>query len=61
LPEVNSYDRGDLLVDVNIWTPQTLSSEEKEMLESIREAPNFAPQPGKKEKSFFDRMKEYFH
>lgn len=61
LPEVNSYDRGDLLVDVNVWTPQTLSSEEKVMLEALREAPNFAPQPGKKEKSFFDRMKEYFH
>lgn len=61
LPEVNSYDRGDLLVDVNIWTPQTLSSEEKESLENLRESPNFAPQPGKKEKSFFERMKEYFH
>jgi molecular chaperone DnaJ len=61
LPEVNSYDRGDLLVDVNVWTPQTLSSEEKESLESLRDSPNFAPQPGKKEKSFFERMKEYFH
>ncbi|MEX1190285.1 MAG: molecular chaperone DnaJ [Bacteroidia bacterium] len=61
LPEVNSYNRGDLLVDVNIWTPQTLSAEEKESLENMRESENFAPQPGKKEKSFFERMKEYFH
>lgn len=60
LPEVNSYHRGDLLVDVNIWTPQNLSSEEKILMEKIREAPNFQPQPGKKEKSFFERMKEYF-
>ena len=60
LPEVNSYHRGDLLVDVNIWTPQNLSSEEKALMEKIREAPNFQPQPGKKEKSFFERMKEYF-
>ena len=60
LPEVNSYQKGDLLVDVNIWTPQTLSSEEKEMLEKLRSSEHFQPQPGKKEKSFFDRVKEYF-
>lgn len=61
LPEVNSYSRGDLLVDVNVWTPQKLSDEEKSNLEKLRDSPNFAPQPGKKDKSFFDRMKEYFH
>jgi molecular chaperone DnaJ len=61
LPEVNSYSRGDLLVDVNVWTPQQLSAEEKELLEKLRTSPNFQPGKGKKEKSFFDRMKEYFH
>jgi len=61
LPEVNSYTKGDLLVDVNVWTPQQLSNEERSMLENLRVAPNFIPQPGKKEKSFFERMKEYFH
>lgn len=60
LPEVNGYQRGDLLVDVNIWTPQSLSQEERSTLEKLRSAPNFAPQPGKKEKGFFERMKEYF-
>jgi len=61
VPEVNGYERGDLLVDVNVWTPQQLSPEEKQILEGLRTAANFTPQPGKKEKSFFDRMKEYFH
>jgi molecular chaperone DnaJ len=61
LPEVNGYERGDILVDVNVWTPQQLSPEEKQILEGLRTAANFTPQPGKKEKSFFDRMKEYFH
>lgn len=60
LPEVNSYHRGDLLVDVNIWTPQNLSQEEKALMEKLRNSENFQPQPGKKEKSFFERMKEYF-
>ena len=61
LPEVNSYQRGDLMVDVNVWTPQNLTTEEKIILEKLRDAGNFQPQPGKKEKSFFERVKEYFH
>ncbi|PST81775.1 molecular chaperone DnaJ [Pedobacter yulinensis] len=60
LPEVNSYHRGDEIIHINIWTPKALSSEEKIILERLRESPNFKPQPGKNEKSFFDRMKEYF-
>ncbi len=60
VPQVNSYHRGDLLVNINIWTPQNLSGEEKILLEKLRNSDNFAPNPGKREKGFFDRMKEYF-
>lgn len=60
VPEVNSYHRGDQLVYVNIWTPKALSKDERELLEQLKESPNFKPQPGKNEKSFFDKMKEYF-
>ncbi|WP_423146257.1 molecular chaperone DnaJ [Rubrolithibacter danxiaensis] len=60
VPEVNSYHRGDQLVYVNIWTPKALSREERDLLEKLQASPNFKPQPGKNEKSFFDRMKEYF-
>lgn len=60
IPDLNSHHRGDQLVHINIWTPQKLSSEEKEWLEKIRSAENFKPHPGKHEKSFFDRMREYF-
>ena len=60
VPEVNSYHRGDQLIYVNIWTPKALSREERDLLEKLQESPNFKPQPGKNEKSFFDRMKEYF-
>lgn len=60
LPAVNSYEQGDLLVNVNIWTPKDLTSQEKELLEKLREAENFKPNPGHKEKGFFSRMKEYF-
>ncbi|WP_069660008.1 molecular chaperone DnaJ [Arcticibacter eurypsychrophilus] len=60
VPEVNSYHRGDQLVYINIWTPKAISKDEKEMLEKLQASPNFKPQPGKNERSFFERMKEYF-
>ncbi|MES3019476.1 MAG: molecular chaperone DnaJ [Bacteroidota bacterium] len=60
VPEVNSYHRGDQLIYVNIWTPKALSKDEREMLDKLKDSPNFKPQPGKNEKSFFDKMKEYF-
>ncbi len=60
IPEVNSYHRGDQIIHVNIWTPKVLNTEEREILEKLRESPNFKPQPGKNDKSFFDKMKEYF-
>jgi len=60
LPEVNSYHRGDEIIHLNVWTPKALSSEERNVLEKLRDSANFKPQPGKNEKSFFDRMKEYF-
>ncbi len=60
LPDVNSYGRGDLLVEISIYTPTHLSAEEKKILEQLKESKNFEPNPSKKEKGFFDRMKEYF-
>jgi molecular chaperone DnaJ len=60
IPEVNSYHRGDQIIHVNIWTPKALNSDERALLEKLRESPNFKPQPGKSDKSFFDKMKEYF-
>src|SRR5690606_26418055 len=60
IPEVNSYHKGDQLVYINIWTPKALSKEERTQLENLKDSSNFKPQPGKGEKSFFERMKEYF-
>ncbi len=59
-PEVQGYQRGDQLIHVNVWTPQNLTSEEKNMLEKLNDSPNFKPQPGKSEKNFFDKVKEVF-
>ncbi|GAA4727865.1 molecular chaperone DnaJ [Flavisolibacter ginsenosidimutans] len=59
-PAVNSYEKGDQLVHVNVWTPQHLSAEEKTMLEKLSNSQNFKPNPDKTEKSFFDKMREMF-
>ena len=59
-PAVNSYEKGDQLVHVNVWTPQHVSSEEKSMLEKFSRSANFKPAPDKNEKSFFDKVREMF-
>ena len=60
LPSVQSYGKGDQLIHVNVWTPKKLSSEERSMLEKLRDSDNFKPQPGKSEKSFFEKMRDIF-
>jgi molecular chaperone DnaJ len=62
LPTMNGYGTGDIIICVNIWTPQSLSKEEKELLEKLRNSPNFKPNPknNKKTKGFFDQIKDYF-
>ena len=60
LPDVNGYGKGDLLVNVNIWTPKNLSKDEKGILEGLKDSPNFKPNPSSQDKSYFDRMREFF-
>lgn len=60
LPSINSHGKGDLLVNINVWTPKNLSKEEKNILEKLDKSENFIPRPSSSDKSFFDRMKEYF-
>ena len=60
IKDINGYGKGDQLIHVNIWTPKTLSKDEKEKLESMRDSDNFTPNPGKGEKGFFEKIKEFF-
>jgi len=60
IKDINSYQKGDQLVHVNIWTPKTLTRDERIILEKLQESPNFKPNPDKNDKGFFERMKEYF-
>ena len=60
LPSVNSYGKGDLLIHINVWTPQALSKKEKVFFENNKDSDSFIPNPTRKDKSFFDRVKEMF-
>jgi molecular chaperone DnaJ len=60
LPSIQSHSRGDQLINVNVWTPQKISAEEQEIMDKLMKSENFKPNPSKSERSFFDRMKEFF-
>ena len=60
IPEVQGYGKGDQLINVNIWTPKKLNDEEKALLEKMKGMSAFQPAPGKGEKGFFERMKDFF-
>ncbi|MCE3007565.1 MAG: molecular chaperone DnaJ [Bacteroidetes bacterium] len=60
IPNINGYGAGDQLVHINVWTPRSLSSEERKLLDKLRQSENFVPNPGKQEKGFFAKMKEFF-
>ena len=60
LPQVQRYGTGDLFVHINVWTPQKISKEEKEILEKLRSSENFQPKPDKNDKGFFHKMKDMF-
>ncbi len=59
-PAVNSYEKGDQLIYVNVWVPTQVSAEEKNALDKLSQSPNFKPQPEKSDKSFFDKVREMF-
>jgi molecular chaperone DnaJ len=60
IPDVNGYNRGDLLVSINVWIPKNLTREEQKLIEKFGDSPNFIPRPDKSEMNFFERMKGYF-
>ena len=60
LPSIERYGTGDLLVHVNVWTPQELNKTQKQFFEEMLEDENFTPSPTISDKSFFDKVKDMF-
>ena len=59
LPSVNGYGTGDLLVNISIYVPETLSKDEKKALEKMEDSDNFKPNTSIKEK-IFRKFKSWF-
>nr|WP_319400111.1 molecular chaperone DnaJ [uncultured Carboxylicivirga sp.] len=59
LPEVNSYGRGDLLVQIQVFIPKNLSKDDRKIVEKLQSSESFDPSNGNGE-SFFSRMKNMF-
>ena len=62
LPTVQGYGtgRGDLVVNISVYIPKTLSREEKETLEKLKQSDNFKGDKQTKD-SIFQRFKNYFN
>ena len=53
------YGNGDLIVNISIYIPQTLSREEKQALEKMQQSENFQPNQSAKS-NIFSRFKQMF-
>lgn len=60
LPSIDRYGTGDLLVHINVWTPQNLTKEQRIFFEKMNKDDNFEPCPSSSDKSFFEKVKDLF-
>jgi molecular chaperone DnaJ len=61
LPTVNGYGgTGDLYVKIAVWIPKKLDKEDKAVIESLRDKEAFKPNPTKEDRSFFEKLKDWF-
>jgi len=56
IPHLHAHGVGDELVQVTVWTPDNLSSEDEKLLKTLDRSPSFVPP--KSDKSFFRKLKE---
>ena len=52
LPDLNGYRKGDLLVNIGVYIPERLSSEEKEMFSQMQGSKSMQPTEESKRKFF---------
>ncbi|GAB4423669.1 MAG: molecular chaperone DnaJ [Bacteroidia bacterium] len=60
LPNINGHEIGNLLIHINVWTPEVLSAEEQRILRKLQEAANFHPNPSKEQRGIFAKIREFF-
>ena len=59
LPTLNGYGKGDIVVNISVYIPETLSKDEKTQIEKFKDSDNFRPSESIKEK-IFRRFRNFF-
>lgn len=61
IPDINSYgnQRGDEIINISVYMPETLSKDEKKAIEALAEGDNIKPSSSIKEK-IFSHFRAYF-
>lgn len=59
LPTVNRYGRGDIIVNISVYVPESLDSEEKKIIEGLKGRKSFSANKTAFEK-FFNKIKNSF-
>jgi molecular chaperone DnaJ len=52
LPMLNEYGKGDIIVNISVYIPETLTRDEKKIIESFKDSDNFKPTESIKEQIF---------
>ncbi|MBO7588392.1 MAG: molecular chaperone DnaJ [Bacteroidaceae bacterium] len=60
LPVINSNQRGDMIVNVSVYIPESMSKDEKQAMEKFLNSDNFQPSATVKEK-IFKKFRSYFN
>ena len=60
IKSIDYNEKGDLLVNINVWIPKNLTKDEQKIVEQLSSSDNFKPQPTADDKTFFDRIKNFF-
>ena len=61
LPSLDSYGKGDMYVHINVWTPQKLTPNQEEFFKMQVESGEMEAEPSGKEKTFFDKVRDFFN
>ncbi|MFC6267532.1 molecular chaperone DnaJ [Frigoriflavimonas asaccharolytica] len=61
LPSLESYGKGDMYVHINVWTPQKLTDSQEDFFKKQVENGEMLAEPSGKEKTFFDKVRDFFN
>ena len=61
IPSLEGYGTGDILIHINVWTPQKLNDDQQKMFEEMLGSEEMKPNPTKSHKSFFEKVKDMFN